>query len=84
MCPSPAPPRLMWSSSLTRADAAGKFTLTGVGTSPGANAFIVTAADAAGNTSTVAGSYFSLAPDTSPPEVTVKLAHDTGASTPTA
>ena len=63
-----------------RADSSGKFTLTGVGTMPGANAFIVTATDAAGNTSTVAGSYFSLATDTSPPEITVNLAHDTGAS----
>jgi YD repeat-containing protein len=66
--------------AVATADANGHFTLGGVGTSPGANSFIVTAIDAAGNTSSAPGSYFSTAPDTSPPEVTARLARQTGTS----
>src|SRR5206468_11930711 len=56
------------------------FTLQGVGTSPGPNAFVVTALNAAGNSSAYSGSYFSTAIDTSPPEVTAALARQTGTS----
>ena len=66
--------------AVTTADANGHFTLTGVGTSPGANAFVVTATDTAGNSSVYSGNYFSTAPNTSPPEVTIRLANDTGSS----
>ncbi len=62
----------------TRTDAAGHFTFSGIPVASGYNAFIVTATSTAGNTSSAAASYSSLAPDTSPPQITLQLAHDTG------
>ncbi len=64
--------------AVTQADAAGNFTLTGIPVATGFNTFIVTATSAAGNTSSATGSYTSLAPDTSPPQIALRLANETG------
>ena len=66
--------------AVIQTDATGHFTFTNVAVAAGQNSFIVTASDAAGNTASFAGSYFSLVPDTSPPKVTARLDHDTGVS----